>query len=393
MEFEEVKLLSSAYLFQNYGREEICFSHGEKEFLFDLQGNRYIDYVAGIAVNALGHNHPALVRAIAEQAQKMIHVSNLYYIQEQADLGEAVASIMPSPLGVSMFVNSGAEANEAALKLASKASGRKGFVACKNSFHGRTAGALSATGQVKYQTGFEPLLSTAFSFVPYNDSEALKAAVTRDTAGVLLEPVQGEGGVLSATPEFMRTARDVCDDTGALMIIDEVQTGMGRTGKWFGFQHFGVVPDMVTLAKALGGGVPIGALVSTREISKAFTPGSHGTTFGGNPLACAAALAVIDTMKKDRLVERSAELGAKWRSELTRIVSGHECVKDVRGLGLMNGIEMEDKAREFQRFGLEKRLLINVAAGKVVRVVPPLITSDASVRTFNDSLSSFLALQ
>jgi acetylornithine aminotransferase/acetylornithine/N-succinyldiaminopimelate aminotransferase len=393
MEFEEVKLLSSAYLFQNYGREEICFSHGEKEFLFDLQGNRYIDYVAGIAVNALGHNHPALVRAIAEQAQRMIHVSNLYYIQEQADLGEAVASIVPSPLGVSMFVNSGAEANEAALKLASKASGRKGFVACKNSFHGRTAGALSATGQVKYQTGFEPLLSTAFSFVPYNDPEALKAAVTRDTAGVLLEPVQGEGGVLSATPEFMRTARDVCDDTGALMIIDEVQTGMGRTGKWFGFQHFGVVPDMVTLAKALGGGVPIGALVSTREISKAFTPGSHGTTFGGNPLACAAALAVINTMKRDRLVERSAELGAKWRSELTRIASGHECVKDVRGLGLMNGIEMEDKAREFQRFGLVKRLLINVAAGKVVRAVPPLIISDASVRTFNDSLSSFLALQ
>ena len=393
MEFEEVKLLSSAYLFQNYGREEICFSRGEKEFLFDLQGNRYIDYVAGIAVNALGHNHPALVRAIAEQAQKMIHVSNLYYIQEQADLGEAVASIVPSPLGVSMFVNSGAEANEAALKLASKASGRKGFVACKNSFHGRTAGALSATGQVKYQTGFEPLLSKAFSFVPYNDPEALKAAVTRDTAGVLLEPVQGEGGVLSATPEFMRTARDVCDDTGALMIVDEVQTGMGRTGKWFGFQHFDVVPDMVTLAKALGGGVPIGALVSTREISKAFTPGSHGTTFGGNPLACAAALAVINTMKKDKLVERAAALGEKWRSELTRIVSGHECVKDVRGLGLMNGIEMGDKAREFQRFGLERRLLINVAAAKVVRAVPPLIISDASVKTFNDSLRSFLALQ
>ena len=272
MELEEVKLLSSAYLFQNYGREDICFSRGEREFLYDLQGNRYIDYVAGIAVNALGHNHPALVRAIAEQAQRMIHVSNLYYVKEQADLAEAVASIVPSPLGVSLFVNSGAEANEAALKLASKATGRKRFIACQNSFHGRTAGALSATGQVKYQVGFEPLLSQAFSFVPFNDPEALKAAVDRDTAAVMLEPLQGEGGVIAATPEFMKTARDVCSDTGALMIMDEVQTGMGRTGKWFGFQHFNVVPDMMTMAKALGGGVPIGALVSTREISKVFPP-------------------------------------------------------------------------------------------------------------------------
>lgn len=393
MDFEEVKLLSSAYLFQNYGREDICFSRGEKEFLYDLEGNRYTDYVAGIAVNALGHNHPALVRAISEQAQKMIHVSNLYYVQEQADLGEAIASIVPSPLGVSMFVNSGAEANEAALKLASKATGRKQFVACKNSFHGRTAGALSATGQVKYQTGFEPLLSQAFSFVPFNDPEAMKTAVTKETAGVMLEPVQGEGGVLSATREFVKTARDVCSDTGALLIIDEVQTGMGRTGKWFGFQHFNIVPDMITLAKALGGGVPIGALVSTREISKAFTPGSHGTTFGGNPLACAAACAVIDTMKKDKLVERSAELGDRWRSDLAKIVSGHEVVKDVRGIGLMTGIEMGDKAKEFQRYGLERRLLINVAAAKVVRVVPPLIISDASVRVFNDSLESFLSGQ
>ena len=393
MEFKEVKLLSSAYLFQNYGREDICFSHGEKEFLYDLEGNKYIDYVAGIAVNALGHNHPAMVKAISEQVQRMIHVSNLYYIQEQADLGEAVASIVPSPLGVSLFVNSGAEANEAALKLASKNTGRKHFVACKNSFHGRTAGALSATGQVKYQTGFEPLLSQAFSFVPFNDPEALKAAVNSDTAGVMLEPVQGEGGVISATPEFMKTARDVCTDTGALMIVDEVQTGMGRTGKWFGFQHFNVVPDMITIAKALGGGVPIGALVSTRELSKTFVPGTHGTTFGGNPLVCAAACAVINTMKKDNLVERSAELGDKWRADLAKVVSGAECVKGVRGLGLMTGIEMGEQAKEFQKYGMQKRLLINVAATKVVRAVPPLIISDASVHTFNETLASFLAAQ
>jgi acetylornithine aminotransferase/acetylornithine/N-succinyldiaminopimelate aminotransferase len=390
MDSKQVAELSSYYLFQNYGRETICFSHGQAEHLWDLEGNRYTDYVAGIAVNCLGHAHPELVKAISEQASRLIHVSNLYQVREQADLGEALASIAPSPLGRSLFCNSGAEANEAALKLAVKHTGRGKVIACRNSFHGRTSATLSVTGQVKYQAGFEPLLSKNVEFVGYNSIEELKSKVGKDTAAVILEPVQGEGGVLPARMEYFRTVRDLCTDAGALMIVDEVQTGMGRTGKWFGFQHFGVVPDIISLAKALGGGVPIGAIVTSPEISKTFTPGTHGTTFGGNPLACAAANAVIPTMKKDKLVERAAELGERWRSELKSIASGHPEVADVRGLGLMIGVEMGDLAKEFQKFALGRKLLVNVCAGKVVRLVPPLIISEASVIALNNALREFL---
>lgn len=390
MDSKQVAELSSYYLFQNYGRETICFSHGLGEHLWDLEGNRYTDYVAGIAVNCLGHAHPELVKAISEQASRLIHVSNLYQIKEQADLGESLASIVPSPLGRSLFCNSGAEANEAALKLAVKHTGRGKVIACRNSFHGRTSATLSVTGQVKYQAGFEPLLSKNVDFVAYNSIEELKAKVNKDTAAVILEPVQGEGGVLPADREYFRTVRDLCTDAGALMIVDEVQTGMGRTGRWFGFQHFGVVPDIISLAKALGGGVPIGAIVTSPEIAKTFTPGTHGTTFGGNPLACAAANAVIRTMKKDRLVERAADLGERWRSELKDIASGHPEVTDVRGLGLMIGVEMGDLAKEFQKFAVGKRLLVNVSAGKVVRLVPPLIMSEASMNDLNSALRDFL---
>lgn len=390
MDSKQVAELSSYYLFQNYGRETICFSHGQGEHLWDLEGNRYTDYVAGIAVNCLGHAHPELVKAISEQASRLIHVSNLYQIREQADLGEALASIAPSPLGRSMFCNSGAEANEAALKLAVKHTGRPKVVACRNSFHGRTSATLSVTGQVKYQAGFEPLLSKNVEFVGYNSIEELGSRVGKDTAAVILEPVQGEGGVLPADPEYFRAVRDLCTDAGALMIVDEVQTGMGRTGKWFGFQNFGVVPDIISLAKALGGGVPIGAIMTSPEIAKTFTPGTHGTTFGGNPLACAAANAVIRTMKRERLVERAAELGERWRSELRGIASGHPEVADVRGLGLIIGVEMGDLAKEFQKYALNKRLLVNVSAGKVVRLVPPLIISEASMNNLNTALREFL---
>lgn len=390
MDSKQVAELSSYYLFQNYGRETICFSHGQGEHLWDLEGNRYTDFVAGIAVNCLGHAHPELVKAISEQASRLIHVSNLYQIREQADLGEALASIAPAPLGRSMFCNSGAEANEAALKLAVKHTGRGKVVACRNSFHGRTSATLSVTGQAKYQAGFEPLLSKNVEFVGFNSVEDLKSKVERSTAAVILEPVQGEGGVLPANREYFRAARDLCSDRGALMVVDEVQTGMGRTGKWFGFQHFGVVPDIISLAKALGGGVPIGAIMTTPEIAKTFTPGTHGTTFGGNPLACAAANAVVRTMKKDGLVERAAELGERWMSELRGIASGHTEVADVRGLGLMIGVEMGDLAKEFQKFALQKRLLVNVSAGKVVRLVPPLVLSEASVKDLNTALREFL---
>lgn len=391
MNLDEVKQLYSAYLFQNYAKEEVCFEHGEKEFLFDLGNCRYIDFVAGIAVNVLGHNHPALVEAVSSQAKRMMHVSNLYYIREQAELGEALASIVPWPLAVSLFVNSGAEANEAALKLAAKRTGRFKFVATRNSFHGRTAGSLSATGQQKYQVGYEPLLSKAFEHIDFGSVEQLKEKVTTETAALILEPIQGEGGIVIPSKEFMRTARDVCTDRGALLIMDEVQTGLGRTGKMFGFEHFGIVPDIISLAKALGGGFPIGAIVSSVEISKAFGPGSHGTTFGGNPLGCAVATAVIRTLKEEKLVERANIKGEEWMARMRAISKDSPLVQDVRGKGLMIGIEMGERAKEFQAYGFSRKQLINVAAGRVVRVVPPLIIGDQSIAAFNETLSSFLA--
>lgn len=390
MDSGQVAELASYYLFQNYGREKLCFSHGKGEHLWDLEGRMYTDFVAGIAVNCLGHGHPELVRAIGEQAARLIHVSNLYQIKEQVEIGEALASIAPSPLCRSMFCNSGAEANEAALKLAIKHTGRSRLVACRNSFHGRTSATLSVTGQEKYQRGFEPLLSKNVDFMTFNSAEELKNKVDRNTAAVVLEPVQGEGGVIPAEREFFRTARDLCTEKGAIMVVDEVQTGIGRTGRWFGFQHYGVVPDIISLAKALGGGVPIGAIMTSPEIAKAFTPGTHGTTFGGNPLACAAANAVIRTMKKERLVERAAELGERWMADLRTISRGHEEVTEVRGLGLMIGVEMGDMAKEFQRFALERRLLVNVAAGKTLRLVPPLIISENSVGLLNSAMRDFL---
>jgi acetylornithine aminotransferase/acetylornithine/N-succinyldiaminopimelate aminotransferase len=390
MNKDKVKELDQRFLFQNYARQDICFDHGEREFLYDLDGKRYIDLVAGIAVNSLGYAHPAVTKAICEQAQRLMHVSNLYLIKEQAEAAEALASVAPPPLNATMFVNSGAEANEAALKLAVKATGRSRLVSTRNSFHGRTSMTLSATGQPKYQSGFEPLLSKAFDFIDYGSVEQLKGSITKDTAAFICEPIQGEGGIIPAGDEFFRTARDICDERGALFIVDEVQTGMGRTGRWFGFQHYRVVPDIVTLAKALGNGFPVGACLTSRDIAATFKPGMHGTTFGGNPLACAAIKAVINTMKDEHLVERSAELGASWAQELKVMAVQGGKITDVRGKGLMIGMEMGDLAKQFQDHALKNGILVNVSGGKVIRMVPPLIVSEASVRELNGTLKQFL---
>jgi acetylornithine aminotransferase/acetylornithine/N-succinyldiaminopimelate aminotransferase len=343
IDMKAVQAKDHMYLFQNYGRQDLCFERGEKEFLYDLEGRRYIDLVAGIAVNALGYAHPAIVRTVCHQAARLMHVSNLYLVKEQADAAESLMSIAPAPLQKVMFCNSGAEANEAALKLAVKSTARGRVVSTVNSFHGRTAVTLSATGQPKYRHGFEPLMSNAFDFIEYGNVEQLKSAITRDTAAFICEPVQGEGGVVPATEEFIQAARDQCDDKGSLFIMDEVQTGLGRTGRWFGFQLYGVVPDIVTLAKALGAGFPNGACLSTEEISAAFTPGSHGTTFGGNSLACAVARTVIETIKENRLVERAASVGGAWMQELRSQTMGTK-VTEVRGKGLMLGLEMGENA-------------------------------------------------
>lgn len=390
MGIENVKEQDRTYLFQNYGRQELCFERGEGEFLYDLDGRRYIDLVAGIAVNALGYGHPEMVRAICEQSRRLMHVSNLYLVKEQGEAAQALASVLPRPLGVAMYCNSGAEANEAALKLAVKATGRTRIVSTFNSFHGRTSVTLSATGQTKYQSGFEPLLSRAFDFIDFNDVEQLKTAITRNTAAFICEPIQGEGGIIIAQEEFFRTARDLCDDRGCLFIVDEVQTGMGRTGRWFGFQHMGVVPDIVTLAKALGGGFPIGACVTTKEIAATFKPGMHGTTFGGNPLACAVSRTVIETIAREGLVERAASLGERWAQEIRSLSVGHGVIKEVRGRGLMMGLEMGEEARRFQEHAREEGVLVNVTGGKVVRLLPPLIIGDGSVARTNEVLKAFL---
>lgn len=384
MEFNEIKSLGQKYLFQNYGRIDLSFTHGEGMYLFDTKGDAYLDLVAGIAVNALGHAHPDFTAALQAQVGRMLHVSNLYNVEEQALLAEKIASITPGDLNRTLFVNSGAEANEGALKVAVRATGRNKVVSAYNGFHGRTAAALGATGQEKYQQSFEPLISGAFSYYDYGDAESVKSVMDKDVAAFLIEPIQGEGGVISADPEFYKTVRDLCTDLGTVMIVDEVQTGMGRTGKWFGIDNFGVTPDIITMAKGLGNGVPIGAVVTTDELSAVMTPGTHGTTFGGNPLVCTAGCATIDIMKRDGIVDNSHDLGASWKAALQAIDSPK--IKEVRGYGLIIGVQMDsaETASHVQKFMRDNGVLVNVAHGTTVRLIPPLIIEQKHIDIFMD---------
>lgn len=390
MEFEEIKELSSKYLFQNYGRIDLSFTHGEGCYLYDTEGRKYLDLVAGIAVNALGYAHPGWVEAVQAQVARMVHVSNLYYVEEQARLAEKIASVTPGDLNRTLFVNSGAEANEGALKTAVRYTGRGKIMAALNGFHGRTSAALGATGQEKYQKTFEPLISHAYEYYEYGNPESVKGMISKDVAAVIVEPIQGEGGVRTASAEFFRTIRDECTDKGALMIVDEVQTGIGRTGEWFGIQNFGVVPDIITMAKALGGGVPIGAVTATDEIAAVMTPGTHGTTFGGNPLVTTSGCAVIDIMKRDHLVEHSKDIGRRWREDLMTISS--DKIRDIRGYGLINGIEMDsnETAAHVQKYCRDNGVLVNVCHGNTVRLIPPLILEDGQkdlfTKLFRESL-------
>ena len=388
MKYNEIEKKSSEYLFQNYGRIPLAFDHGEGVYLYDTEGKKYLDLVAGIAVNSIGYSHPKWVKAVQEQAAKLVHVSNLYQVKEQALAAEAVASITPKGMDRTLFVNSGAEANEGALKVAVRYTGKKKVLSALNSFHGRTAAALGATGQTKYQDSFQPLISDCFKYYEYNDCESLKSMMDKDVAAAIIEPVQAEGGVKPVTGEFMKTMRDLCTDYKAMMVIDEVQTGMGRTGKWFGFENFGVVPDIISLAKALGGGVPVGAVVTTDEIAKVMTPGTHGTTFGGTPLVCTAVKTTIDIMKEEKLVENSANIGAYLKGEISKISSPE--ITDVRGYGLIIGIEMKSKAADFQKFCRDNGVLVNVCHGNVVRLIPPLIIGKEEADRFVGLLKQFL---
>jgi acetylornithine/N-succinyldiaminopimelate aminotransferase len=362
--------LSEKYLMQVGRRLPVTFVRGQGCLVWDEEGREYLDLVAGIAVNLLGHAHPAVASALAVQAQTLIHTSNLYFTQPQVALAKRLVELsFPSRV---FFCNSGAEANEAAIKLARKwgAKNRGGafeIITTTGSFHGRTLAAVTAGGQDKYSDPFKPL-PPGFVHVPYNDLDAIKAATTDKTVAVMLEPVMGEIGVIPAKSGYLEEIRRWCDERGLLLILDEVQTGLGRTGRWFAHQHAGITPDVMTLAKGLGGGVPIGACLAAPR-ADVFTPGDHGSTFGGNPLACATSLAVLAVVERDGLVGHSAEMGDVLRGVLDGLGG-----KEVRGLGLMQAVEFEDpKAKAFQQKCLEGGVVVNAVDDHTVRLVPPLI--------------------
>ena len=355
------------YVFQNYTRQPIAISRGAGAVIWDTGGREYIDCVAGIAVNNLGHCHPAVVEAISRQAAELIHVSNLYYTSQQAELAEQL--VPRTGMDRIFFCNSGTEAVEGALKLARRATGRIDFVAAEHSFHGRTMGALSVTHKSQYREPFQPLLQKV-EFVVYNNVESLKDSVNRDTAAVIIEPIQGEGGVQVPSGEYLRSARDLCDDTGALLIFDEVQTGFGRTGKWFAREHSGVDPDIMTLAKALAGGLPMGAMLAKEDTAAKMQKGDHAATFGGGPLVCAAALASLKVIEDEKLVERSARMGEYLMQGLKTLELDR--ITEIRGKGLMVGIELNMKCSSIVDYAREHGVLLNCTSESVLRFVPPL---------------------
>lgn len=381
-------------LMNTYGNRTTTLVRGEGPYVWDSEGKRYLDALAGIAVCGLGHNHPAVTKAITDQAGKLLHVSNLYNIEPQIAAGKALVEI--SGMDNIFFSNSGAEANEAALKLARKFGQEKGIqapevITAENSFHGRTMATLSATGNKKIKVGFAPLVS-GFVHVPYDDLEAIKAAATPNTVAVMVEPIQGEGGVRVPSPNYLPELRKLCDERGWLLILDEIQTGNGRTGQYFAYQHFGILPDVVTTAKGLGNGVPIGACLARGPVAATFQPGNHGSTFGGNPLACSAALAVIKTITEKQLSQRAAELGERMQQKFRAALANTPGVVDIRGCGLMMGIQLDQDCAELVERAKLAGLLINVTAGNTIRLLPPLILSneqaDEIVRVVVDLIKS-----
>lgn len=373
----------TTHLMNTYARQPVAFVRGEGAYLWDEAGKRYLDAVAGVAVNGLGHGHPKLVKAIADQAATLIHTSNLYRIPQQETLADRLCAL--SGMDKAFFCNSGCEANEAAIKLARLYGHGKGIelptiIVMEKAFHGRTMATLTATGSRKIQAGFEPLL-TGFARVPFNDVEAVRQVAERNknVVAVLLEVVQGEGGVNLLAPDYLAELRAICDAHGWLLMLDEVQTGIGRTGTWFGFQHSGVVPDVMALAKGLGSGVPIGACLARGVAADVFKPGNHGSTFGGNPLACAAALATLDAIESEDLLDNATSRGEAIRAGLRAALADVAGVVEIRGEGMMIGLELDRPCGELVGVARDAGVLINVTADKVIRLVPPLIYGAAEV--------------
>ncbi len=370
-----------------YRRQPVVVSRAQGAYLWDTQGRKYLDFFSGVAVNALGHRHPAVLKAIQEQARKYLHVSNHYVTEPPVALAEKLAKV--SRLERIFFCNSGAEAVEGTIKLAAKATGRREFVAAHDAFHGRTIGALSVTHDRMFRDPFSHVLLKSVKFVPYNDIKAMRFVVGPDTAGVILEPIQAEGGVHVASDDYLREVRALCDEKGALLILDEVQTGLGRTGRWFAKDHAGIQPDIMALGKALGGGLPLGAVVAREAWGLKFGPGDHGSTFGGNPVCCAAGLAVLNTIERQKLVDRAARLGQRLLEGLRSIKS--DAVKEVRGRGLLAGVALREKGEAVVERMRKRKIIINVTGPDVLRLLPPLTVTEREVDQVVAALRAELA--
>ncbi|MDD5365302.1 MAG: aspartate aminotransferase family protein [Gallionellaceae bacterium] len=384
----------SQHLMQTYARQPVAFTHGEGVWLYDENGDKYLDAVAGVAVSGLGHAHPVLARALCEQAGRLIHTSNLYRIPKQEELADRLCAL--SGLDRAFFCNSGAEANEAAIKLARLHGHNRGIdnpaiVVMEKSFHGRTLATLSATGNRKVQAGFEPLVG-GFVRVPFGDADAVAklAAHHNNIVAVLVEPYQGEGGVQIPQADYLDRLRAICDQNEWLLMLDEVQTGIGRTGKWFAFQHSDCLPDVMTLAKGLGSGVPIGACLARGVAAEVFTYGRHGSTFGGNPFACTAALTTLEVMAKDDLLGNATEVGAFIVDTLKRELGQVAGVREIRGQGLIIGIELDRPCGDLVKMALAEKLLINVTADNVVRLIPPLVMTRDEAALLTDQLAALI---
>jgi acetylornithine/N-succinyldiaminopimelate aminotransferase len=372
-----IREATDRYTTQNYARFPIAFTHGHGCRLYDEQGKEYLDLFAGLAVSSLGHAHPAVVEAVREQAGKLLHTSNLFYHEPGARLAQKLVELTFADRV--FFCNSGAEANEAAIKMARRAAGgRYRIVAAHGSFHGRTYGALAATGQPGLKEGFGPMLE-GFVHVEPCSADAVAAVIGQDTAAVIVEPVIGEGGVVVPPEGYLRALRELCDRSGARLILDEVQTGNGRTGKLFAYEHEGIVPDIVTTAKGLGAGLPIGAVLAREDVAAAFVPGSHGTTFGANPVCCAAALAVLGELTTGGVIANAARVGAYFLAQLRDRLAGRDDVVAVRGKGLLLGVEFKSDTKPLVKALLERGVVANSTAGTVLRLIPPLVLTEAEV--------------
>jgi acetylornithine/N-succinyldiaminopimelate aminotransferase len=399
MKLASIQAAESKLLLQTYERNPYLFVSGHGVYLRDENGQDYLDLLSGIGVSALGYGHPAVEEAIDRQSKRLLHTSNLFYHEGTAELALRLTEI--SGLDRVFLCNSGTEAWEAALKLARANAGRRRsagsrigtkFLALEHSFHGRSMGAVATTHKLKYREPFEPVMP-GVEFVRFNDVDDLRAKFSDDICAICIEPVQGEGGIHPVSREFFATARELCNSTGALLLADEIQSGLGRTGKWFAYQHYGILPDVITIAKPIANGIPMGAMLCTNNAALAFTPGMHGTTFGGGPLACAVAIAVIDTIKRENLLEHVHDVGEFFHEELSKLAARHDCIVDVRGIGLMLGVELSsaDLAKRVAAQLMDRHIIVNRTSETVLRFLPPFILEPKHVETVIKALDEVVS--